>query len=459
MNKHLLSLTGIFIVSRVVFRLIFNIEFDDFLLDEGWQFLDTIWLENDLQTSIYYLHSQPPLGNLVCGILLQVFDDIGEPIHFILMSLNLLAILAFYLSCINLGIKRHYAFWAGIFLVFHPQFVLYENYFFYSVPVMSLITISVFFATQYFVSNKAIYIKFLFFSILLLALTRSMFHLVFIIGVMGFFYLFSNHKKESLLFGFIALFLCSSWYLKNKLEFGFFGASSWMGMNISRIMLEEEKIGTYLNEGPFRSLSIYENKGYKLKHEYPNVTVLHERHKKDSIVNFNNENYLYLSNEFKQASIEQLYENPTFYLTNVIKGNLFYYKPTIHYSHLKTNYNRLRIYSSLYILDIPSLLEIAGMELEKDVFVILSTIPPLIFHLFIYFLLFKYFRKIEWKNLNAENKQVLFITMFILFVMTVGNLLELYENNRFRFTTSTIFYLLSLYLLNLFSNKGRSLNS
>ncbi len=456
MNKHLLLLTGIFIASRILFRLIFNVEFDDFLFEEGWQFLDKSWLKNDLFGSIYYLHSQPPFGNLVIGILLLFFKDISAPLHFLFMSFSLIAVLSFYLSCITLGIRKKYSIVIGIFLIFHPQLILYENYFFYSVPVMSLITVSVYFIIKYFSLKKVKYILLFFTSLLLLSLTRSMFHLVFILGILILLFLISEHKKQSVFIGLAMLILCSSWYFKNKMEFGFFGASSWMGMNISRIMLEKEMQDTYLSEGPFMPLGNYEKKGYQLKNNYPQIPQLYSKTKKDSIVNFNNENYIYLAKEFKEASIQQLRKKPSFYLTNVLKGTLFYFKPTIHYSHLQTNYNKIQTFSSFYIFDLPNLIELAGVKLSRDAFIILSVIPGMTFHLIIYFLLFRYFKEIKWKKLTNQNKQIIFLTIFILFVMVVGNLLELFENNRFRFTTTTIFYLLSIFLFDHFFIRKKS---
>ncbi len=41
----------------------------------AWQALDTDLLRNDLLTSLFYLHTQPPLFNLFAGMIIKVFSD------------------------------------------------------------------------------------------------------------------------------------------------------------------------------------------------------------------------------------------------------------------------------------------------------------------------------------------------------------------------------------------------
>src|SRR3972149_7833228 len=66
------ALGAIFILSRILYSSA-GIQFDAGTITRTWHFIDIYLLKNDLWRSIYYLHTQPPLMNLLTGIGLQLF--------------------------------------------------------------------------------------------------------------------------------------------------------------------------------------------------------------------------------------------------------------------------------------------------------------------------------------------------------------------------------------------------
>jgi hypothetical protein len=50
-----------------------GVRFDAGTITRTWHFIDLYLLKNDLWRSIYYIHTQPPLMNLLTGVGLQLF--------------------------------------------------------------------------------------------------------------------------------------------------------------------------------------------------------------------------------------------------------------------------------------------------------------------------------------------------------------------------------------------------
>ena len=67
-------LGGIFILSRILYYMS-GLHFDADTITRTWHFIDIYLLENDLWRNIFYLHTQPPLMNLLTGLGLQLFPD------------------------------------------------------------------------------------------------------------------------------------------------------------------------------------------------------------------------------------------------------------------------------------------------------------------------------------------------------------------------------------------------
>ena len=65
---------GWYAAAYAIYRLVLGLPFDAAILAD-MHFLQLDWLKNDLFASILYLHSQPPLMNLLTGILLKLWPE------------------------------------------------------------------------------------------------------------------------------------------------------------------------------------------------------------------------------------------------------------------------------------------------------------------------------------------------------------------------------------------------
>src|SRR6266498_2765841 len=105
-NKAVLEptlLLGIFFISRLLYDRIGIIFLGD-TYQYYWQFIDQSLMKNDLWRSVLYLHNQPPLLNVLTGIILQVLTSHAQNAAYILQSLaGALFTVSIYFLGVNLG--------------------------------------------------------------------------------------------------------------------------------------------------------------------------------------------------------------------------------------------------------------------------------------------------------------------------------------------------------------------
>ncbi|MCX6784713.1 MAG: hypothetical protein NTV81_02110 [Candidatus Komeilibacteria bacterium] len=251
--KGVVVVGGIFILSRLLLAglgVSFNLEY----LEKGWQFIDPALLKNQLWSSLWYLHSQPPLFNLFSGLVLQLF-----PVHFSLVFhwFFVMAGLALTVFLFLIMRKLKINWWLAVVItllfVLSPTIILFENFFFYDYLVLVILLISVFFLQQYLEKNKSGYLFTFFLILSLLTLLRSLFHLVwFLVIFLVLLYFYRRNWKKVILASLIPFLLIIGWYGKNLYLFGNFGASSWMGMGLYKttmFLTTEAERQTLFKEG------------------------------------------------------------------------------------------------------------------------------------------------------------------------------------------------------------------
>jgi hypothetical protein len=121
-------------------------------------------------------------------------------------------------------------------LVFSPSFVLYENALFYDFLGMALLVWATL-ALYHFARTGAMKWCVGFFALLgTLLLTRSLFHLVWMVAITAVLIaLFSSWRRQILIAAAVPLLVVTLWYAKNYHYFGKFGTSTWMGFGLSNI--------------------------------------------------------------------------------------------------------------------------------------------------------------------------------------------------------------------------------
>ena len=157
-------------------------EFIDSSLDSAKQFLDPVLLQHDLLSSLWYLHSQPPLFNLFLGLVLKTASDPGLLFELCFRASGLLIPLCMYATLALLGANRIAAFLVTLVCMLNPSLILYESLLYYTHVEGVLIIAAVFFLARWGLRENESSILCAFWLLLVcLGLTRSLFHPLFFV--------------------------------------------------------------------------------------------------------------------------------------------------------------------------------------------------------------------------------------------------------------------------------------
>lgn len=494
LDVYIFVILGLLFVNSRLLLVKAGILFDDSPLQWFWQYLDTELLKTRLLESCFYLHSQPPSFNLFLGFVLKLSASHSRILFQIIYSIfGMVLYLSIYRLCLKLGTSRILAIITSTVFIMSPDAILHENWLFYTYPVASLLTVASLFLFAYFSSKKKIY-GFLFFSIIgLICTIRSSFHLIFYVFIVGMVILLdrSRGKTTAALAAFpfiIIVFL----YVKSLILFGFFGTSSWAGMNYWGItgnyvsaqehqqLVSSGKISSVSSIKPFSALESYPSQFYEINPKYDNIPALSQQYKSNTRINFNHHAYVDLSKQYMKDSWHIVRHMPQKYLQGIFMAWVVYSQPARNSWFFQYNRKHLssliKMYDALNLswLDIEPLYlflfgnnlgenesktfrlfgsrlhdrtpvyhSLFGPDLRVRVPLSLALGLPL---LLIFGLVSTLRQGNSRENRSLPQKATLFFICFTVFyVAVVGNFFELTENNRFRFVTDP-FYLVLLSL-------------
>jgi hypothetical protein len=435
-TKPVFLLTVGFIISRVVFRIAGVVFYGEFV-KRLWQSIDVELLKTSFLESLYYSHAQPPLFNLVSGIVLKIF-----PVHYSLIF-HIIFLVIGWLNCLliyfslqrfKLGVTMSFVIAFGFTLL--PSVVLYENLYSYTYINVFLLTLSIYLLLTFCDKGNAVTVWMLFCTTLcLLVLLRSFYHVVWLVSIVAIVLIFFYGKtfpfKKLFISALLPVVFVLAWLVKNWLLFGAFTTSTWMGMNLARIMPPATSIG---HVGPFKPIHAYSLPN--TSNDFPTVKLLHQEYKTNSgFVNYYHIDYISLSDQFKCDVIKEIKSNPLEYLDHVRSAFVIYFSPASHAPFIDENCQHINVYSSIINLNFSGY-----KKFKRNDFPGPRALPVLTLHFVLLIGLIFCFKKGLF-----QKKEALVIWIMILmlgYAMIIGNFFEYGENNRFRFEHLTIFILL-----------------
>jgi hypothetical protein len=457
---------GLFAISRVLYGVL-GLRFDSSTLPGYMQFIDPPLLRDRLLESLWYYHAHPPLLNLFTGIGLKLFGDSADA-YFALTfhALGLTMALAVYILTLRLADARPAAIVATGLLVFSPSFVLYENWLMYTFPSAALLTISALLLHQYLATQRFRWAAAFFTMLAILLLTRSIFHLAWMVLVVVLLaILLRQWWRQILLAAAAPLLVVALWYGKNYYYFGSFGTSTAAGLglaNITTLMVERERLYPLFQDGrlsQYVMVSRYERPDLLFMLQTPvhtGIPVLDQVKKSDGRhYNYNNMQMPAVNRYYIRDAIEVIRTFPASYVIGLLISNRLFFSPTNMNSYFSPE-NRAaalpmeRIFNPLLygVGARPGFMQQPHFGFAGRNYMEVKTSAMLIV---LWCVVLAYGYAQARRGVVAADPQsnpralVLgFIVLTALYLYAVATAIELSENNRYRFNIEPLFMVLTV---------------
>jgi hypothetical protein len=235
---HLPALLVVFVAARL-FAMAAGVEPISRLPDH-WQFQNPRILRDDLVAGLWYMHSQPPLWNLLYGLSLKLFDD-AALLYATAIASNLLSVVLIYRLVTRLSGASGVAFVAAAIFAVMPAALLYENFPLSTSFVAAMVLLATWSAIELDgPQRRAAFLGFVL-AMWTLTLSRATFHIAMVPLACA---LACLPWRDAWLRRFLPLLAASISlplliYAKNLMLFDTFAASSWGPMNAARMVTVE----------------------------------------------------------------------------------------------------------------------------------------------------------------------------------------------------------------------------
>ena len=305
------------------------------------QIVDPELLRSRLLESLFYLHSQPPLFNLILGSVLQLTDSpsgFARAMHIVYLALGISLAAGLYLLLTRLGIRPWPSAVIAAALSVTPAFLLYENWLFYEYPVAALVVLSAL-ALHEFLRRGTLGPGIALFVLLAaLIYLRTIFQIVWLLLVVGLLLVARPDLRRVVLTASVVPTLLVLLLLaKNFIVFGVPGTSSWLGQNLARLIVPEVPIDErqkLVDQGKLSRLSLIGP--WAAPAEYlslvrlpppKGIPVLDELKKSSGCWNRNNSVILETSRVFLRDAVTLIGLHPGAYAAAILKGVGLYIRP------------------------------------------------------------------------------------------------------------------------------------
>jgi hypothetical protein len=455
-------LTAGFLVSRGAAHLA-GVRFDASLLNVSLQHLDNRVLEEHLVQSLWYQHTQPPLFNLLIGLVLK-FSPLSpeRTFHLLWLALGVVLVAITYRLLIELRVPRLLALVATLVITCSPTVILYENWLSYEYPLTVAISALVLTSLRWVRCGE---LRWLAASALLAAgcvLTRALLNPLWFVAVVAVLLIARRpvgRWRPALIAVGIPALVITALMVKNQVLFGSPSYSSWLGWNLQRVTIDELPVETrqrLVDDGVLTPLATYPvflpTETYAdvvppCVREHPDVPALAEPRKETGRENFNDECYLPIYRESLDNAIAAARAEPGATARAVLGSLQIWSESSSQYAFVYDN--RLKIdgadtvYRQIVLLDVPYdppvktnagwwiPIGTPGGRWRFSPTVIVATAIAAIAGA-------RSLLRVLRRRATGTDAALAVIGLTVVSVTVVGNLFEIGENNRFRFMVEPI---------------------
>jgi len=457
----LIGLAGVFVASRVGYYLA-GVRFDASTLPWYMHFVDPALLRTDLARSLWYLHSQPPLFNLFLGIVVNLFPG-REAAAFsaCYLLLGFAFALTLFLLLRGFGISAVWSAVAAAVYVSSPGVVLYENWLFYTYPVTVLLLAAALFWQRFAQRERFVDALLLFACGAALALTWSLFHLIWLVALAVVLILSRRDAWRGVLAAAVVpVLVVALWYGKNLVQVGEFTGSTWFGMNFSRmtsLMLTGGERWLLHRNGTISDVSLvppFKDRGRSSPKPAPTgIPVLDQVTKPSGYTNYNNSIHVGVSRQARRDAFGIIAAHPVVYVRGLARSFSLYFLPASVNPPLYGNLGHIRALDLFYSVvlngclgryhpdHIPDLTDpvryLRQNLLEEGWLLVLAYAAAIIFGLLC---------SLHPSLLRTQRLPLLFLLVNVVWMTVAGNAFDCGDNNRFRFAVDPLTFVLLLVL-------------
>ena len=444
-KRAVLHLLWIFLASRIAYFLM-GVRFsDEWIIGDNMSHVPFELLQTDLLFSIWNFHVQPPLYNVLCGIMVKLFGYSHTiPFHAVFLFTGFSLLVGLYTLMVSLGVPYRFAASLAILFIISPDSILYENLTFYPYLIAMLLIISCLSLHLYIRTSKWQWGAATFMLWSTIILTRSMFHLIwFLAGIIIVIALSPKIWKRTVIIAVIPFLLAFGWYAKNYVLFGQFASSTWMGMNLSHVtvftLTDDEKIAL-AREGKVSEFVFL--RAFPGFWQLPGtvdlpfapttgVSLLDDIYINNVFSNYNNIVYPSLSKQFQKDGIAIIKKYPKIYLFRSLRNSFaLYFAPSNGWYNIWSGYimneNFYAIQPIIFLWNAVFYGDFSKDPTNTGWFILA------VYAAVIGYWLIRLIRSFPLKNAPFFTV-VLFMLMTVLYVTLIGNLFEFQENMRFHF--------------------------
>jgi hypothetical protein len=451
-----------FVASRAAYKaagVVFNAAF----LPLAQQHLELRHLEDRLLESLWYQHTQPPLFNLLLGLALKSPLPFEATLHAFYLGLGAALLGLSYVLLRDLAVSRWWAVGAAIVLCCGPTVVLYEHWPSYEYPLAVLVTGLAVASLRWARTGATRWLAAAVGLAAACTLTRVLFNPAWFALLVALLLVARRPAGREWRAAGVVVALPTVLILglmaKNLVLFDTPLFSSWGGWNLQRVTVDELPDGrleeliadgtlTPMARIPVQlSLESYAAETEPCVPAHPDVPVLAEERKSNGWENFNHECYLPITSEALDNAIAAGLAEPRNTARVWVASFQIWGEPASLYAFVYDN--RLQVetldtwYRQLVLLDVPwdppvqtdaawyLPLGTPGGDWRFSLSILLGTLLAVALG-----------GRSAWRIVrgrgSARDTQLAVIGLTVLTVTLTGNLLEIGENNRFRFVVEPV---------------------
>ena len=454
-----LVVVAVFVASRAALA-VAGVDFDVRPVQDSFALVDVELLRGDLFSTIVHLHTQPPLFNLAVGLALQLGTDTANHVfHLAFLGLGLTLALGTYVALVRLGASVAVAAVAASVLVCSPSIFLYESWFHYDYPVAVLMVLAVL-ALQRFARDRRALDAGLFLALVAaVALTRSMFHLAWVVVWAGVMVVASRRQPRRRRMAVLAVagasvLVVAGAYANSLRISGEFASSTTLGISVAKIttfqldddvrrrLVADEVLSPYALVYPASPLVQYRH--LLEPHAPTGLAVLDAPTKGGAEAttafrsNFNNLDYVEVSDRYLADAVRTVRARPDAYVRGVATAVRTFFRPPSAFFGLAGNRARVELVDRAYNLALGDLTASDPRPPARTPGAADGFAPPPggPTWLVVVAYLLAICGGVATVAARLRRRQPVLVLAFlwstVTYVTVVGNLLEVGENNRFR---------------------------